>query len=283
MTVRVAVIVASHNRATQTLSALRAVHRQDGADARTDVVLCDDGSTDGTVEQVRTDFPSAIVLEEGPELFWNSGMRRAFSVAVEADYDFYLWLNDDTLLDPDAFAILLRTLDDPAVRAHHPAIIVGATRDPHSGELTYGGVIRSSRLRPMRFSTVPITDAPVQAEAMNGNCVLVPREVVRRIGVLDAGYTHAMGDFDYGLRARKAGASVWVAPGTIGTCARNPEPAPAASLRGHLTGMASTKGLPPREWYRFARRWAGPLWPLYAVSPFVRRTGAWCRARVQYR
>jgi GT2 family glycosyltransferase len=121
MTVRVAVIVASHNRATQTLSALRAVHRQDGADARTDVVLCDAGSTDGTVEQVRTDFPSAIVLEEGPELFWNSGMRRAFSVAVEADYDFYLWLNDDTLLDPDAFAILLRTLDDPAVRAPRSA------------------------------------------------------------------------------------------------------------------------------------------------------------------
>ena len=33
----------------------------------------------------------------------------------------------------------------------------------------------------------------------------------------------AVGDFDYGLRARAAGCSVWVAPATVGTCASHPK------------------------------------------------------------
>jgi GT2 family glycosyltransferase len=283
MTTRIAALLASHNRVSQTLSCLEALQQQDGADASVDIVLCDAGSTDGTARKVRARFPSAVVLEEGPELYWSSGMRRAFEHAVRADYDFYLWLNDDTILDREALAQLLKTHASPQTRRRHPAVIVGAVRDPITGVLTYGGVARPYRHRPLRFAPVPPQAEPVQVEAMNGNCVLIPRDVVSRIGVLDPGFSHAMGDFDYGLRARAAGASIWVAPGTVGTCARNPATAPAASFREHVAGMSSPKGLPFREWARFARRWTGPAWPVYAVSPFVRRTLIWARAHAQRR
>lgn len=116
---------------------------------------------------------------------------------------------------------------------------------------------------------------------MNGNMVLVPREVVRRIGNLDAAYVHAFGDEDYGLRARKAGVGVWVAPGTLGACARNPQPQYGREpLRKEIASMVSLKGLPPRCWARFLRRWTGPLWPLYWASPYCRRTLKIIRAHV---
>ena len=57
---------------------------------------------------------------------------------------------------------------------------------------------------------------------MNGNTVLVSRAVVRRVGNLDPAFAQQMGDFDYGLRARAAGCSVWTTPGTIGMCASHP-------------------------------------------------------------
>ena len=61
---------------------------------------------------------------------------------------------------------------------------------------------------------------------MSGNATLISREVVRRVGNIDPAFVQLMGDFDYGLRARAAGCSVWIAPGTVGTCASNPKRRP---------------------------------------------------------
>ena len=278
MSYRIAVLLATHNRVDKTIECLEALHQQDDADASWQVVLCDAGSSDGTPDAVRRRFPDSIVLDASPDLFWNGGMHRAFEHASASDYDAYLWLNDDTILDPGALQTLLATWQHPRVQPHHPAIVVGAVRDPDTGAVTYGGVHRPDRARPLRFEVLPPVEQPRPVATMNGNCVLIPRDVVQRIGILDPAFTHGMGDFDYGLRARAAGASVWSTPGTIGACPRNPRSAPASSLRGHVAQLSGPKGLPPREWVRFARRWAGPLWPVYAASPFVRRTVSWAKA-----
>lgn len=266
-TTRLAVLLTSHDRRDQTLRAIAALERQSGLDASVDVVLVDAGSTDGTAEAVRERFPHVTVDEAGPELFWNAGMRRAWRIARRSAPDAYLWLNDDTHLDPDAVARLSEVWHRVG-----DAIVAGATRDPDTGEVTYGGVRRDDRRRPLRFSRVTPEEQPVPIETVNGNCVLVPSAVAEVVGNLDPRFTHGMGDFDYGLRARRKGIPVLLAPGTVGTCAANPgvERDPAAELR-HLR---SPKGLPVGEWLTFARRWAGPLWPLYFVSPYVRRLAA---------
>lgn len=277
MTVRVAVLLTTHNRVEKTLSCLEALEAQKCRNAQVDTVLCDAGSSDGTEERVRTLFSSVKVLRAGPELFWNGGMRHAFAQAVQKDYDFYLWLNDDTMLDPHALQALLSTHSDRRISANYPAIIVGPVRDPEGGTITYGGVARPDRRRPLYFETVGPQAEPTEVETMHGNCVLVSRDVVRSVGLLDAGFTHGMGDFDYGLRARAQGVSIWVAPNTVAVCPRNAQVPPATSFRKHLRGLSDPKGLPPREWVRFARRWAGPAWPLYAASPYIRRTIVWVR------
>ena len=81
-----------------------------------------------------------------------------------------------------------------------------------------------------------------------------------------------MGDFDYGLRARAAGCEVWLAPGTIGTCASHPQRrTDLAPLRQEMGRLWSVKELSPRPWLVFTRRWGGRLWPLYWASPYLRR------------
>lgn len=269
--IHVAALLTSHDRRETTLRCLDRLAAQEGHRADVRVYLVDAGSADGTPGAVAERFPDATVIERTADLFWNAGMRVAFRHAVDDGHDHYLWLNDDTLLDQDALARLLETADelaDPAV----PTIVAGATRDPDGGSVTYGGVRRVKPSRPLKFELVPVSDRPQHAETMNGNVVLVPHEVVERIGVLDSAFTHGMGDYDYGLRAGAAGCQVWVAPGTVGTCARNPPAGSPVSLRKHVQRLTGPKGLPVREWTRFARRWAGPLWPVYALSPYVRRT-----------
>jgi GT2 family glycosyltransferase len=213
-----AALMTCHNRAERTLACLHSLDTQRPAGANIEIVLVDAGSSDGTAEAVARDFPDVTVVHRGPELFWNGGMRVALAHAYEKDPDFYLWLNDDVELDDDAVGRLLTCHDQLQATRPAPTIVVGSTRDPATGDHTYGGVIRPDRVRRMRYQLVPPGDHPQRVETMNGNCVLVPRAVVERIGNLAAAYTHGMGDYDYGHRADRAGCEIWIAPGTIGTC-----------------------------------------------------------------
>jgi GT2 family glycosyltransferase len=272
MTVRIAAVLACYNRVDKTLACLESLRRQQGHDAVIDPYVLDDASPDGTADAVCARYPEATVLHGNGSLFWTGGMRRALEAAFARDYDYYLWLNDDTKLDDGAVATLLATARELAARGEPPSIVVGSVRDPETGVLTYGGRWRPDRRRPLQFVLVPPTDRPQPVETMNGNVVLVPRAVVGEIGNIDAAYVHSMGDQDYGLRARQAGCGVWIAPGTVATCSRNPEPVYGRKpLSADLRGLWSVKGLPPSSWATYTRRWAGPLWPLYWVSPYLRR------------
>ena len=151
-------------------------------------------------------------------------------------------------------------------------MVAGSTRHPETGELTYGGVVHPYRWRPLKSVLVQPGDAPRPCDTMNGNVALISRAVVQRVGNFDPAFVQQMADFDYGLRARAAGCSAWVAPGTVGTCASDPKPRPGErTLVEELRRLWSVKELKPGPWAVYSRRWAGRLWPLYWLSPYVRR------------
>jgi GT2 family glycosyltransferase len=114
---------------------------------------------------------------------------------------------------------------------------------------------------------------------MNGNCVLVPREISLEVGNLDHRFVHAMGDIDYGLRAQAIGYSVWVIPGYAGTCLNdnvgleNSFSDPALPLCVRMRRILSPKALPPRAWFVLTRRHAGWLWPLQWAWPYLKVMG----------
>ncbi|HAZ44785.1 MAG TPA: glycosyltransferase family 2 protein [Cyanobacteria bacterium UBA11369] len=265
---RLAVLMSCHNRRDTTLTCLAAIYAQD---IPSDIYLVDDGSSDGTSAAVSASYPAVKILQGNGNLFWGGGMQLAFSTALAAGYDFYLWLNDDTKLVPNALSQLLNTY-----QSHPNSIVVGSTQDPISRELTYGGMVRQSRWRRLNFSLLPPTEQPQECETMCGNCVLIPHIIASRVGTIDGEiFTHEFGDWDYGLRARQLGFSVWIAPGFIGTCSRNPIKGswndPNLSLIERFKKADKLKGgLQPRVWQEFARRHAGAFWLIYWASPYVR-------------
>jgi len=56
---------------------------------------------------------------------------------------------------------------------------------------------------------------------MNGNCVLVPRDIYNQVGNLDSIFPHAIGDYDYGLRAIKNGFEILTTKRYVGRCNQN--------------------------------------------------------------
>lgn len=213
------VVMASHQRRETTLRSIEALsHAANSAAIELQVYLLDDGSSDGTPEAVRGLMQSAKIFHGDGDFFWARSMATAEQAALsEAENeDLILWLNDDVVLDHDSLERLVAEVADPC------SVVVGATRDADTNAVTYGG-FRSTKIHPLRFTTVPPSETEVVAvDTFNGNVVLVPVPLARRVGGIDGAFSHALADIDYGLRVDKIGGRVLLAPGTFGTCPRNP-------------------------------------------------------------
>tara|TARA_R110002074_G_scaffold352155_1_gene523374 strand:- start:8087 stop:8848 length:762 start_codon:yes stop_codon:yes gene_type:complete len=236
------------------------------------VYLVDDGSEDGTGEAVRFEFPSVNVIQGDGSLFWGGGMRRAFSEAQKINYDFYIWLNDDVELDSTAITNVISNYERILAETKILPIVVGATFDPDLGKTSYGGRM-SQILRPLNFKLIdPDETQSIPCDTMNGNFVLISREVAERGGNLDARFVQQLGDFDYGLRAKRAGISIWVAPGYVGRCKATHRTAVwkdgRVSFSQRLKAVRAPLGLPPAEFFTFAWRHYHLVGLLFAILSY---------------
>ena len=236
------------------------------------VYLVDDGSTDGSSAAVTATYPHVNLIIGDGSLYWNGGMRKAWAAAAIGDFDYYLWLNDDTLLYSNTLACLIKTATN-AEKNGSFVIVVGSTIDPITGLMSYGGRRLVSRFRPLDYRKISPSDSPQQCDTMNGNCVLISRVVLNKVGNLDVHFTHSMGDMDYGLRARKEGVSIWIAPGYSGICEQNSGAGSwsdnSVSLLRRWRILIGPKGLPPLEWLIFTFRHCGMVWILYWIKPYI--------------
>jgi GT2 family glycosyltransferase len=268
--------MACHNRREHTLACLRALSQQTlDRDLAVEVYLLDDGSTDGTEEAVRAEFPQVHLLHGDGQLFWNRGMYESFSAAIRKGFAYYLWLNDDSILYKNALQTLLDTHSQLAGQGHECAIIGSAMQDPISGNFTYGGVRRyRSRWGRVKLERIPPGDRPIQCDASNGNCVLIPAAVVKKVGNLDPVYLHRWGDHDYCFRALQHGCTVWLAPGYLGACKENPVKGtwedPSLPALDRIRQLNSPRGLQFHDYAIYMRRHRGPWWPAHLVWPYVK-------------
>lgn len=291
---RLAVLLTCYNRSAKTLASLKALFNQEQKiSVKMDVYLVDDGSTDDTAAAVSQHYPQVKIIQGTGSLFWNGGMRVAFAEALTHDYDYYLWLNDDTVLFPNALDTLLASYHTLQQQGEDYFLLAGSTCDPQTNVLTYGGVVRRSRWRPLKFDLIEPIETVQRCDTINGNCVLIPRKVVQIVGNLDPAFTHYAGDWDYGLRAGQKGCTIWVAPGYVGTCSQNyqsgSETNPQVQLHEGLKKISQPKGLAVREqtlhplgeWKVFAQRHGGLLWPIYWLIPYRRLLWISLRGRNQ--
>lgn len=249
---KLAILLTVYNRKVKTLACLDNISRQNKNDSYSiDIYMTDDKSTDGTVESVKEKYPYVNIIKGTGNLYWNRGMIAAWQKAVSNDkYDYYLWLNDDTLLYNDAINMLIEC----SKIKEDNSIIVGSTFSLDGKAVTYGGY-KENGIRVVPNGKLQL------CEYFNGNIVLIPQKVYHIVGMNDARFSHSIGDFDYGLRAKKNGINSFVAPKVIGLCDRhnripiwcNKE----YSMIKRLKAFASPLGAAPLEYFEFDKRYKG--------------------------
>ncbi len=264
---KIAVLLTTRNRKAKTLTCLESLKRQQlSGDMQIDIFLTDDGSTDGTAEAVKQFYPLAHVFNSDGSLFWAGGMRNSWRNALKHNPDYYLLLNDDTTLLENTITILLKGCKDHNSR---PAVCIGSTADPETGKRSYGGRKLTSK-RSWRDDQVIFSDTEYLAcDVANANIMMVPAEVVKKVGILSDSYTHGLADYDYTLKVNKGGFKVLVAPGYLGTCVNDHGhnwKSHKTSLSERIQYLKSPKGLAYREYMIFIKK----HFPLSYPSAFIK-------------
>jgi len=261
-------IVACFNRRELTVRAAQQVlAAADLAGVSSTLIVYDDGSTDGTSESLRLLDPRVEVLAGDGTAFWAKSMAAAEEHALSQHVipDYIVWINDDVDFDDD-FVQRIVTV----AQLHPGAVVVGATREPGTQDISYSGMVRGG-VHPLNFRRIePAVDDVLPVETFNGNLVVVPVDVVRRLGGLDGQFSHGLADIDYGLRCGRAGVSVLLAPGTYGECARNAMPA-LTTVSNDWKRFTSAKGGGNFGSLRHILRKSNPvIWPAVISATYAK-------------
>lgn len=263
----IATLLTCHNRREKTLACLTNLYEaRIPEDIHLSVFLVDDGSTDDTAKTVKKNFPEVNIIKGTGNLFWNQGMRLAWKTAAETkEFDFYLWLNDDTILDNDGLVEIINAYDRAKILEEAEVIITATCRAVlDENNFSYGGRNEAGPVIPNGYLQT--------CKYMNGNAVLIPKIIFKELGNLSDDYTHGMGDFDYGLRAANNGFKCYTTKNYVATCPPNEGiPGwcnPENTLKKRWALFHSPLGLNIKEYNKFRKKFWGKKWMSFAIKAY---------------
>ncbi len=255
-TKKVAVLITCHNRVEKTLMCLENFFSSEKPqNFNFEIFLTDDGSTDGTKIKVKNRYSEINIINGDGNLFWNGGMRLAWSSAVEkCTYDFFMWLNDDTNIYKDSINEMFNCYYKHLIHNNNTPIVVGACSKNYKSEIFSYGLRENDKV------LYPNGDLQ-SGNIMNGNFVLVPKKIFEKIGILSNSYTHSMGDIDYGLTSVNNGFVLITTRKFVASC-KNDKKLPewcdsSVSIKRRWRNLNSPKGLCIKEYKIFRKR----FWP----------------------
>ena len=223
------------------------------------VLIADSNSSDITEKVIKQKYPDVDIFNVGDNVFWNQGMIKAWKRSIEIKPDFFLWLNNDTYLFKNSLKIIFEDYN----KVNSESIVVGTTS--YNKKLTYGGRVKLSS------EIISPNGMPQKVKFMNGNCVLIPKNVMNNVGILDKKFKHSLGDIDYGLRAIEVGINIYISSKIIGNCEKDNKPwYKHQSLSQRLKNLNSPKGVPFNEYLYFNKRHFGFIKALkFIMATFI--------------
>lgn len=177
-----------------------------------EVVVVDNGSTDGVAEMINKDFPSV----KFHQLKKNIGFAAAINIGIKRSKGSWIFVtNSDVIFDRNIFKELLSFIDrNNSVEIAGPIVYSYADRNYPSGfdmpgyksNLIYG------KISSMSTKMLKNLSSPKEVDWVSGSGILVKKELFEKIGYFDESLFAYWEDSDFGLRANKKGFKTYLVP-----------------------------------------------------------------------
>lgn len=196
---RASVVVVSRNRVDELRRCLQSIEASKNRE-RLQLIVVDNGSTDGAA-QLDDEFPNVqwirLPKNFGLTKAWNLGWRAA-------DAEYVMFLHDDTVVAPDAIAILADSLDaQPDAAAVAPLLVdQQGSPTPQLGKL------------PPVWEWSPATPGagPAPVEFPRGAALMARVFFIKAIRQIDARYGQFGCDADLAAEIRRASRKILLVP-----------------------------------------------------------------------
>lgn len=178
------------------------------------VIFVDNNSTDDSVKYLRGSFPAVKVIESKENLGFAAGNNVGIKKAIEEGTDFIFLLNPDTIIDKDCLDNLVRkTTPDTVLQ---PLILLNENDkntnliNTTGGHLNFLGFSYCSDYKKDRTTAIEKDIA-----IASGAAVLIPKEILQKIGLFDESFFMYHEDVDLFWRARLSGYNIRLIPDSI--------------------------------------------------------------------
>ncbi len=228
--VRLVVSIVAWRGAELTIDCLRSVEPEVLSLGNCHVFVVDNDSQDGAAERVSRaileyGWSSWVTFIQAPS---NRGFASGNNIAIRAALatypaaEYFLLLNPDTIVRPEAFRILRDFM------VEHPDVGIAGGRsenldaspqhccfrfpNPASELCAYLRTGVFDRLFNRFLTRIGIPEQPCQVDWVSGAHMMIRKAVIGDIGLLDEGYFLYYEETDFTLRAKRAGWGCWHVP-----------------------------------------------------------------------
>jgi hypothetical protein len=222
------ICIVTHNDASLVKDCLESIYKE--TKSSFEIFVVDNGSTDNTLALIRNNYPEVKIIENGANLGYPVANNRAIKQSVGR---YILLLNPDTLVLDAGLDKLVAFLD-----SHPEAAVVGPQFSFPDGSFQFSydwGIsiknyfimlILAEILSLMKFIN-PFrkqkfeetytrkkwrSEKTIEVGRVRGCCMLVRREVIEQIGMLDEQFFIYCEEVDWQLRMKKAGWKAYFFP-----------------------------------------------------------------------
>lgn len=206
----VAAVVINFNGGQRVLNTLAALAKQDYPLQQ--IVVVDNGSTDGSIANIKEHFPDADLVE----LEGNQGLPAARNAGLaKLNAELVLMLDYDVYPEADCLRRLVEAYQEESVTLVCPRIRLLPERDivqaEGAGVHFIGTMILRNGYQPL--SALPTDRA--QVDACIGACMMFNRRDVLRAGGFNDLYFFYFEDLEFGMRLRSMGCAIVCEPTAI--------------------------------------------------------------------
>ena len=204
----VTVIVLNWNGKDDVIECLQSLEKQ--VYRTFEVVVVDNGSTDGSQAAIRQDFPAVTLIENIANLGFSEGNNVGIRYALEQGADYVLLLNNDTTVDEKLLTELVQAAEsDDRIGAAGPKTYfydAPQTLWAAGGLICFG--VDAVRMRGWNRLDTGQYDDTLEVDYVPGCGLLAKAATIQDVGLLDPEYFAYYEDADWCLRTRQRGYSI---------------------------------------------------------------------------
>ena len=208
---KISVILVNYNGLQYNDACITSLLQSEGC-GRIQIIVVDNASTDDSFRQLQEhwgEHPQVLLLQAGDNFGFAKGNNIGIRRALEENPDYIMLLNNDTVIEPDAIAQMVRLQKEkggmitPKIKyADRPDIIWSA-----GGE--FSRILKKSRHIGLNKPDGSAFDEDRQCSFTTGCCFLMSRVVFEQMGYLDERFFLYYEDNEYSFRARSRQITIW--------------------------------------------------------------------------